>query len=114
VSRNVGRVSPVGQGETEEKAERLRREAYLVGCLAAVHDVEAEHAAEDGAGHHPHVRPPPRTRRRHRSLSLVSHKLTLPPPPIEGGEETSGRCGGVGLRRRRGGPGRCFRRTGLA
>jgi hypothetical protein len=75
VRRSVGRASPVGQGETEEKAGRLRREAYLVGCLDAVHDVEAEHAAEDGADHHPHVRPPPRTRRRHRSP--VSHQLAF-------------------------------------
>jgi hypothetical protein len=34
-----------------------------------VHDVEAEAAAEDGAGHDPHVRPPARTGRRHCPLT---------------------------------------------
>jgi hypothetical protein len=35
-----------------------------------VHDVEAEAAAEDGAGHDPHVRPPARPGRRHCSQTL--------------------------------------------
>lgn len=48
----------------------MRRELpYLVGGLDAEHDVEAEAAADDGAGHDPHVRPPSRSGRRHCSYA---------------------------------------------
>ena len=57
-----------------------------------MHDVEPEHAAEDGAGHHAHVSPPPRPRRRHRSkiTTNLTPRRRLQPPPGVGGCERKG------------------------